>query len=142
MYKYSHTVSRVTIKGKYTVGICGESYSNCIREFLCRDFHLFRSKRQNISHNIVALATPFNTLYSYVKFKYYLINEQECFIGFKTRGEAERFISDKARTASFLNGFKNVSVRSRHWRSNFEDRQSLKNSKLKFMQIKRNLYHI
>ena len=38
---------------------------------------------------------------------YYLINEQECFIGFKTRGEAERFISDKARTASFLNGFKN-----------------------------------
>ena len=39
--------------------------------------------------------------------KYYLINEQECFIGYKTRGEAERFISDKARTASFLNGFKN-----------------------------------
>ena len=34
-------------------------------------------------------------------FMYYLINEQECFIGFKTRGEAERFISDKAQTASF-----------------------------------------
>ena len=38
---------------------------------------------------------------------YYLINEQECFIAYKTRGEAGRFISDKARTASFLNGFKN-----------------------------------
>ena len=38
---------------------------------------------------------------------YYLINEQECFIGFKTRGEAERFISDKARIASILNSFKN-----------------------------------
>ena len=58
-------------------------------------------------------------------YMYYLINEQECFIGFKTRGEAERFISDKARTASFLNGFKNVSVRSPHWRSNFENRQRL-----------------
>ena len=38
---------------------------------------------------------------------YYLINEQKCFIGFKTRGEAERFISDKARIASILNSFKN-----------------------------------
>ena len=38
---------------------------------------------------------------------YYLKQEQECFIGYKTRGEAERFISAKARTASFLNGFKN-----------------------------------
>ena len=76
--------------------------------------------------------------------KYYLINEQECFIGFKTRGEAERLISDKARTASFLNGFKNLSVRSSHWRSNFEIGQHLnmRNSKLKFMQMKRNLYHI
>ena len=32
---------------------------------------------------------------------YYLINKQECFIGFKTRGEAKRFISDKVRTANF-----------------------------------------
>ena len=40
--------------------------------------------------------------------KYYLINEQECFIGFKTRGEAERFISDKARIASILNSFKTL----------------------------------
>ena len=38
---------------------------------------------------------------------YYLKHEQECFIGYKARGEAERFISDKARTARFLNGFKN-----------------------------------
>ena len=60
-----------------------------------------------------------------VCFKYYLINEQECFIGFKTRGEAKRFIFNKARTASFLNGFKNLSVRSSHWRSNFENRQHL-----------------
>jgi hypothetical protein len=27
--------------------------------------------------------------------KYYLKHEQECFIGYKTRGAAERFISDK-----------------------------------------------
>ena len=45
-----------------------------------------------------------------IVFMYYLINEQECFIGFKTRGEAERFISDKVRTASFLNGFKNLFI--------------------------------
>ena len=38
---------------------------------------------------------------------YYLKHEQECFIGYKTRGEAERFISNKARTASVLNGFIN-----------------------------------
>ena len=38
--------------------------------------------------------------------KYYLKHEQECFIGYKTRGEAERFISDKARIASVLDGFK------------------------------------
>ena len=37
---------------------------------------------------------------------YYLKHEQECFIGYKTRGEAERFISDKARIASVLDGFK------------------------------------
>ena len=37
---------------------------------------------------------------------YYLINE-ECFIGYKTRGEVERFISGKAQTASLLNDFKN-----------------------------------
>ena len=37
---------------------------------------------------------------------YYLKHEQECFIGYKTRGEDERFISDKARTASVLDGFK------------------------------------
>ena len=40
-------------------------------------------------------------------FMYCLIYEQECFIGFKTRGEAERFISDKARIASILNSCKN-----------------------------------
>ena len=28
--------------------------------------------------------------------KYYLKHEQECFIGYKTGGEAKRFISDKA----------------------------------------------
>ena len=40
-------------------------------------------------------------------FTYYLKHEQECSIGYKTRGEDERFISDKARTASVLDGFKN-----------------------------------
>ena len=62
---------------------------------------------------------------------YYLINEQECFIGYKTRGEAERFISDKARNASFLNGFKNdpfythlyiIPVLSVYLRKNFQNR--------------------
>ena len=38
---------------------------------------------------------------------YYLKHEQECFIGYNTRGEGKRFISNKARTASVLNGFKN-----------------------------------
>ena len=38
---------------------------------------------------------------------YYLKHEQGCFIGYKARSEAERFRSDKARTASFLNGCKN-----------------------------------
>ena len=36
---------------------------------------------------------------------YYLKHEQECFIRYKTRGDSGRFISDKARTASVLNGF-------------------------------------
>ena len=31
---------------------------------------------------------------------YYLKHEHECFIRYKTRGAAERFISDKARIAS------------------------------------------
>ena len=39
--------------------------------------------------------------------KYYLKHEHECFIRYKTRGAAERFISDKARIASVLNSFKN-----------------------------------
>ena len=38
---------------------------------------------------------------------YYLKHEHECFIRYKTRGAAERFISDKARIASVLNSFKN-----------------------------------
>ena len=37
---------------------------------------------------------------------HYLKHEQECFIGYKMRGEADRFISDKARTASVLDSFK------------------------------------
>ena len=37
---------------------------------------------------------------------YYLKHEQKCFILYKTRGKAERFISDKERIASFLNGLK------------------------------------
>ena len=40
-------------------------------------------------------------------FMYYLKHEHECFIRYKTRGAAERFISDKARIASVLNSFKN-----------------------------------
>ena len=39
-------------------------------------------------------------------FKYYLKHEQECFIGHETRGEDQRFISDKARNASVLDSFK------------------------------------
>ena len=39
--------------------------------------------------------------------KYYLKHEHECFIRYKMRGAAERFISDKARIASVLNNFKN-----------------------------------
>ena len=35
-----------------------------------------------------------------------LINEQQCFIKFKTRGAAECFRLDKTRTANLLNGFK------------------------------------
>ena len=40
-------------------------------------------------------------------YMYYLKHEHECFIRYKTRGAAERFISDKARIASVLNSFKN-----------------------------------
>ena len=39
----------------------------------------------------------------YVPFIY----EQECFIRYNTQAAAKRFISDKARIASVLNGFKN-----------------------------------
>ena len=47
------------------------------------------------------------TVLRYVNpFTHYLKHEQEFFIGYKTRGEAERLISDKARTASFLYGLK------------------------------------
>ena len=42
---------------------------------------------------------------------YCLINEQECFIRFKTRGDSQVFIPDKTRTASLLNGFKNEPFR-------------------------------
>ena len=38
---------------------------------------------------------------------YYLKHEHECFIRYKTRGTAERFIADKARIASVLNSLKN-----------------------------------
>ena len=38
---------------------------------------------------------------------YYLKHEHECFITYKTRGAAERFIADKARLASVLNSLKN-----------------------------------
>ena len=38
---------------------------------------------------------------------YYLTHEHECFIRYKTRGAAKRFICDKARIASVLNSFKN-----------------------------------
>ena len=42
----------------------------------------------------------------YLIVKYYLIYKQECFIRYKTRGAAERFIFDKVRIASILNSFK------------------------------------
>ena len=58
--------------------------------------------------------------------KYYLKHEQECFIGYKTRGEAERFISDKARIAGVLDGFKNdprfIPILSVYLRKNFQNR--------------------
>ena len=38
---------------------------------------------------------------------YYLKHEHECFIRYKTRGAAERFIADKSRTASVLNSLEN-----------------------------------
>ena len=74
------------------------------------------SLHQNMIYTVIYKADDYiyeciNTLLESIKnkndIKYYLINEQECFIGFKTRGEAERFISDKARIASILNSFKN-----------------------------------
>ena len=40
-------------------------------------------------------------------FMYYLKHEHECFIRYKMRGAAERFIADKARIASVLNSLKN-----------------------------------
>ena len=39
---------------------------------------------------------------------YYLKHEHECFIRYKTRGAAERFISDKARIASVLIASKTI----------------------------------
>ena len=38
---------------------------------------------------------------------YYLKHERECFIRYKMRGAAERFIADKAQIASVLNSLKN-----------------------------------
>ena len=40
-------------------------------------------------------------------FLYYLKHEHECFIRYKMRGAAERFIADKAKIASVLNSLKN-----------------------------------
>ena len=46
-------------------------------------------------------------------FKYYLKNEQECFIRFKARARsASGFRPNKTRPASFLNDFKNICIRS------------------------------
>ena len=41
---------------------------------------------------------------------YYLTYEQECFVRYKTRGTAERIISDKARIACIFNGLKKQSI--------------------------------
>ena len=38
---------------------------------------------------------------------YYLKHEHECFIRYKIRGAAERFITDKARIANVLDYLKN-----------------------------------
>ena len=40
---------------------------------------------------------------------------------YKTRRVAECFICDKTRTTSLLDSFKNVSVRSLHWRIIFQN---------------------
>ena len=49
-----------------------------------------------------------NSLYHNVI--YYLKHEHECFIRYKTRGAAERFVSGKTRIASVLNSFKKRSI--------------------------------
>ena len=53
-------------------------------------------------------------------------------------------MSDKTRLTSVLNSFKNVSVRSPHWRSNFENRQHLNREKFeaKVCANQEKSYHI
>ena len=48
-----------------------------------------------------------------------MFNKRVVLSQYKTRRVAECFICDKTRTTSLLNSFKNVSVRSLHWRNNF-----------------------
>ena len=64
----------------------------------------FKGSVTNISYSYFALQGKPELNYLYM---YYLKHEHECFIRYKTRGAAERFISDKARIASVLNSFKN-----------------------------------
>ena len=45
--------------------------------------------------------------YIYINDMYYLKHEHEYLIRYKMRGASERFIADKARIASVLNGLKN-----------------------------------
>ena len=51
-------------------------------------------------------------IYNAVNFMYYLKNEQQCFIRFKTTSAAcaSGFRPDKTCDASFLNDFKNVYI--------------------------------
>ena len=74
--------------------------------------------------NIFQLQTFLYTLYSCIRytFKYYLKYDHECFIRYKTRGAAERFISDKARIASVYPDIVSIPILSLCLRKNFEYR--------------------
>ena len=77
------------------------------------------------------------------KLKCYLIYEQKCFTRYKTRGAAERFISDKARIASIFNGFKNDPFYT-HFVSEFakEFRICRENRGKRFVKIHVCFYHV
>ena len=65
---------------------------------------------------------------------YCLINEQECFIRYKSPSVARAFISDKTRSASLLNGLKNSNnIRNENFM--FQARKSAKKRWNRLMTI-------